>query len=205
MYLQNQFEENDPTLLLEVMRRYNFATLVTTVDGAPFATHVPVLTTASEGIVHIEGHMARANPHWQALQDGVSALVIFQGPHTYISPTLYRPDTMVPTWNYIAVHASGSAIVSHTAANKLAALQALVQHQEPGWQGSFDQFDTSSVDSLLNAIVVFDITVTRIKGKFKLGQHRLAQNRPEMQRSHEVGDENRRDIAQWMKRLGYWE
>lgn len=205
MYIPKHSKENDPALLLEVMQRYNLATLVTTVDGVPLANHVPVLTQSYDSILHIEGHLARANPHWQAMAGGATTLVIFQGPHTYISPTLYRSDTMVPTWNYIAVHASGTATVSHAAQNKLATLQALVQRHEPAWQERFDQFDASSIDSLLGAIVAFDIAVKQVEGKFKLGQHRLAQDRPEMQQSHETGDENRRDIAQWMRRLGYWE
>ncbi|MFT5588106.1 MAG: transcriptional regulator [Bradyrhizobium sp.] len=89
MYVPQHFREDDPALLLEVMQRYSFATLVSHVDGKPFATHVPVLARQIDGALQIDGHVARANPHWQALQTDPAALVIFQGPHTYISPTLY--------------------------------------------------------------------------------------------------------------------
>lgn len=205
MYIPKYFSQDDPAVLLEVMQRYDFATLITTLDGAPSATHVPVLARRTDGVLHISGHLARANPHWQTLQDGATALVIFNGPHTYISPTLYQPTAMVPTWNYIAVHASGKPTVDHSAHAKLALLRAQVAHHEPSWQASFDEFETCFLDSMLNAIVAFDITVSKVEGKFKLGQHRLAQNRPEMQQSHETGDDDRRDIADWMKRLGYWQ
>ena len=205
MYIPKHFVQDDPAILLEVMQRHDFATLITTLDDQPFATHVPVLAHRVDGVLHIRGHMARANPHWQALHDNATALVVFNGPHTYISPTLYQPVAMVPTWNYIAVHASGKAIIDHSAQTKLALLHAQVAHHEPSWQVTFDQLDTGFIDSMLNAIVAFDITVSKIEGKFKLGQHRLAQNRLEMQQSHETGDDDRRQIADWMKRLGYWE
>ena len=205
MYTPKQFEQTDPVLLLELMQQNNFATLISTIDGAPCATHAPVLTRQINGVMHIEGHLARANPHWQAMQAERDTLVIFHGPHTYISPTLYRSSAMVPTWNYMAVHASGRVVVDHSSEGKLAVLGALVQHHEPEYQRQFDQLDPPFRQSMLNAIVAFDITVSRLEGKFKLGQHRLAEDRPEMRTSHDAGDDNQRAIAQWMRRLGYWE
>ncbi|GAA4026441.1 FMN-binding negative transcriptional regulator [Actimicrobium antarcticum] len=204
MYVPQHFREEDPALLLEVMQRYNFATLVSTVDGMPFATHVPVLARQIDGVVQIDGHVARANPHWQALEAGPSALVIFHGPHTYISPTLYTKPNRVPTWNYIAVHASGNAVIEHDDASKLALLAALVQHHEPAYHAQFDQLDDGLRAGLLNAIVAFTIRVDRLEGKFKLGQHRLADDKPQMQAWHDAGGENEQAIAQWMQRLGHW-
>ncbi|MEB0135832.1 FMN-binding negative transcriptional regulator [Actimicrobium sp. CCC2.4] len=205
MYVPKHFCEDDPALLLEVMQRYAFATLVSTVDGKPFATHVPVLARQVDGALQIDGHVARANPHWQALQDDPTALVIFQGPHTYISPTLYVGQNRVPTWNYIAVHASGTAVIEHDSDAKLALLAALVQHTEPGYQPQFDQLDSGLRTGLLKAIVGFTIRVDQLEGKFKLGQHRLAEDQPGMQAWHEAGGDNERAIARWMQRLGHWD
>lgn len=204
MYLPKHFEQSDPAVLLEVMRRHNFATVVSNLDGVPFATHVPVVAREHDGIVTIAGHVARANVHWRALQTAPEALVIFQGPHTYISPTLYAKPNRVPTWNYIAVHASGKALIDDTAEGKLALLAESIAFHEPGYRPQFEALDDGLRDGLLNAIVGFTIQVDRLQGKFKLGQHRLAEDRPEMQAWHAAGGENERAIAAWMERLGYW-
>ena len=205
MYVPPHFEQNNPQLLLEVMQRYSFATLISTVDGAPFATHIPVLTQMIDGAVQIEGHMARANPHWRALQSTPQALVIFHGPHTYISPTMFKSKNRVPTWNYVAVHASGVVSLQDTHDAKLALLARLVAQQEPAYENQFTQTDDDVRNSLLGAIVGFTLCVQKLEGKFKLGQHRLADDKAEMQQWHESGGENEQALAQWMKRLGYWQ
>jgi transcriptional regulator len=204
VYIPPHFLQEDQTVLLEVMQRYSFATLVSKVNGAPFATHLPVSTRLDAGVVRISGHVARANPHWKALEADPQALVIFHGPHTYISPTLYQSTNRVPTWNYIAVHASGQATVDHTAEAKLDLLSTLIADHEPAYRTQFDAIDPTLRDGLVNAIVAIDITIEKLEGKFKLGQHRLADDKPEMQTRHEHGGENEREIAEWMKRLGYW-
>ncbi len=204
MYVPSHFSQDDPALLREVMQRYSFATMISTVDGAPFASHVPVLTREIDGMLHIEGHVARANNHWHALENDPQVLVIFHGPHTYFSPSLYDGKNFVPTWNYVAVHANGRATIDHSDEIKLTMLKALVAAHEPDYQSQFDQLDAAYRTGNLNAIVAFDIEVTKLEGKFKLGQHRLAVTRPEAQMLHESGNENQRDIAAWMKRLGYW-
>lgn len=204
MYVPKHFEQNDPALLVEVMRRHNFATLVSNLDGVPFATHLPVVVREADGVITIAGHVARANPHWRALLEAPDALVIFQGPHTYISPTLYAKADRVPTWNYIAVHASGKAIIDDTADGKLALLIESIAHHEPAYRAQFDNLDSGLRTVLMNAIVGFTMRAEHLQGKFKLGQHRLAEDRPEMQAWHATGGENERAIAGWMARLGYW-
>lgn len=205
MYIPQHFSQDDPSILLEVMQQYAFATLVSNHDGTPHVTHLPVSARMEAGAVRIGGHLARANAHWKALEHDPQALVIFQGPHTYISPTLYRSRDRVPTWNYIAVHATGRAAVSHAAEDKVAQLSALIARHEPAYRAQFDAMRPDLRDGLVNAIVAIDIAVEKLEGKFKLGQHRLADERPEMQMRHEQGGENERAIAEWMKRLGYWQ
>lgn len=204
MYLPKHFEQNDPALLLEVMQQQSFATLVSLVDGAQFATHVPVVARAGDDGIEIDGHVARANPHWRGLQSSPEALVIFHGPHAYISPTHYTQQNRVPTWNYIAVHASGPATVHESDAAKLAILAESIDHHEPAYRAQFDALDLSYRAAMLDAIVGFTIRVGQLQGKFKLGQHRLGEDKPELQAWHEAGGENERAIASWMRRLGYW-
>ena len=204
MYVPKHFAHDDPADLLAVMRQHAFATIVASVDGEPFATHGPVrVERADDGAMTIEGHVASANPHARSL-DGGRALVIFHGPHTYISPTLYRSRGRVPTWNYIAVHATGTASTVDAGDAKHAILTRLIADHEPTFNTTFETFDERQRDGLLNAITGFTIRVDKLEGKFKLGQHRLTDDLPEMQRIHEHGDAERQDIARWMKRLGYW-
>ncbi len=205
MYIPKHFAHDDRAHLLEVMRTHSFATIFATVDGEPFATHAPVRVDEFDGgALQIEGHVATMNPHARALADGARAMVVFQGPHTYISPTLYASAGRVPTWNYIAVHATGGARTIDAPEAKRAILQRLIADHEPAFAARFDAFDDRLRDGLLGAITGFRIVVDKLEGKFKLGQNRLADNRPEMQAVHEEGDPDRRAIAQWMKCLGYW-
>ena len=204
MYIPKHFAHHDHADLKAVMRTYAFATVFASVDGEPFASHAPVrIDDATDGMLRIEGHVASANPHARTL-DGARVMVVFHGPHTYISPTLYRSAGRVPTWNYIAVHATGIARSIDDLAAKHALLTRLIGDHEPDFNATFAQFDDRHRDALLSAITGFEIVVDKLEGKFKLGQNRLADNVPEMQSVHENGDADRRAIAQWMKQLGYW-
>jgi transcriptional regulator len=106
MYIPHAFREENVETLVEFMRANSFATLVSVLDGAPFATHLPLLADWQDGEVMVSGHLARPNAQWRAFGEGES-LAIFTGPHAYISPSLYEKRESVPTWNYIAVHAYG--------------------------------------------------------------------------------------------------
>ena len=204
MYIPKHFAHHDQSDLKTVMRTYAFATVFASVDGEPFASHAPVrVDDSAKGVLRIEGHVASANPHSRAL-DGARVMVVFHGPHTYVSPTLYRSAGRVPTWNYIAVHATGVARSIDDLAAKHALLTRLIDDHEPSFNATFAQFDARHRDALLSAITGFDIVVDKLEGKFKLGQNRLADNVPGMQAAHETGDADRRAIAQWMKQLGYW-
>ena len=107
MYIPAAFVESDPTALHGFIEQHSFGLLVSQLDGQPFASHLPFLLDRAAGTQGtLIGHMARANPQWRQ-SDGQTALVIFSGPHAYISPTWYEADQVVPTWNYAAVHAYG--------------------------------------------------------------------------------------------------
>lgn len=205
MYLPKHFAEDDPAILLDVMQRHTFATLVSVHEGLPVISQVPLLAQQHEDGIRIEGHVARANPHWKALEANAHAVAIFHGPHAYISPRLFINTDRVPTWNYVSVHASGPAIVHHDAQSKRSMLERLVAHHEPSYQAQLDGIDVALIDTMFNAIVSFEIRVDKLEGKFKLGQHRLPDNKPEMQALHEQGSEDERALAQWMKRLGFWQ
>ena len=128
MYLPKHFEQHDRALTLEVMRAHSFATMVSVDDaGAPFATHLPIIVseigTGDAAKIVLEGHVAKPNPHWKYLAARPDVLVMFQGPNAYQSPRVY-PDLMrVPSWNYVAVHATGRARLIEDARGKDALLK----------------------------------------------------------------------------------
>ena len=180
MYLPHHFAEDDTAALRQLMGRHDFALLVTTQDGAPFATHLPLLVEPDTG-PHgtILGHMSRANPQWRGFAEGVEALAIFHGPHAYISPSWYADEPAVPTWNHAAVHAYGTPTVidDHNAA--LAILERLVTVQEAGraepW--SLDNVPDDFRDTQMRGITAFEMPITRLEGKFKMGQNKPAEDR----------------------------
>ena len=105
LYIPRAFAETDQATLIQIMRDNSFAVLFSMCDGTPFATHLPLLVDVVDESVILTGHFAKANPHWQ--QSNEEVLVVFSGPHAYISPTWYEAENTVPTWNYVAVHACG--------------------------------------------------------------------------------------------------
>jgi transcriptional regulator len=203
MYMPSHFASDDPDLIDEVMRRYAFATLVgTDADGLPFATHLPVVAErASEGGWRIEGHVARANPHWKWLEQTPRALLVFQGPHGYVSPSLYEQKLSVPTWNYVAVHVYGEITTVHDATDKDALLKRLIGRNEPGYAQQWRDLPEDFQQKMLGAIVGLRLVPTRVEGKFKLSQNRPATDRARILEAQRAGSAIEQDMADWMARL----
>ena len=174
MYVPPAFREDDVDILVAFMRAHSFISLVSVLDGAPVASHIPIVVDAAEGQVSLSGHLAKANPQWRAF-DGRPSLAIFSGPHAYVSPSLYEKRESVPTWNYIAVHASGAPRIV-TRADDPAAIEALlaamIQQYEAAYQAQWDGLPAAFRDSMLTGIVAFTMPVTRLEGKCKLSQNR---------------------------------
>ena len=179
MYIPESFAETDLSTLHEFIRRHSFATVVTQHDGLPFASHLPLSLDSSIG-THgaVLGHMTRNNEQWRDFADGAEVLVMFQGAHAYVSPSWYEPNPMsVPTWNFTAVHAYGRArILSED--ELLATLHQLVVENERAFVSPWKlEFTQAMRERMLGAIVGFEISLSRIEGKFKLSQNRSVQDR----------------------------
>ncbi|WZO97695.1 FMN-binding negative transcriptional regulator [Isosphaeraceae bacterium EP7] len=177
MYTPASFAETNQAKLHDLMRRNSFALLASQSPGGLVASHLPLLLDAEAGPRGtLFGHMARANTQWREAQGPVMA--VFSGPHAYISPTWYAETGMVPTWNYVAVHAYGILTPVEGRDDLLDILRRSVDVYEAGRQPPW-LFDESgvNVDGLLKAIVGFRIELTRLEGKWKLGQ-----NHPEPRR-----------------------
>jgi len=181
MYVPAHFREDDPATLATLMRAHSFAQLVTAdADGAPFATHQPLLYEPDGGTHgRLLGHIARANPQWQHFTLGKPALAIFQGPHAYVSPRWYAVRPAVPTWNYAAVHAYGTPKVIEDATQVRALLERLTRTYESGqpqpW--SLAEEPESFLQGMQRGIVAFEIPVDRIEGKWKMSQNRKPMDR----------------------------
>ncbi len=179
MYIPPHFTVPGKETLLRLLPAASFATLVSTDgEGLPFATHLPFSYDPDRGENGtLIGHMARANPHGSLLE-GQEALVIFQGPHAYISPSFYTTDINVPTWNYIAVHAYGTPQIVSDPERVLGLLERLTleneQDQPDPW--SPRGFDQKRLHGLMRGIIAFEIPVSRLQGKAKLGQNKSAED-----------------------------
>jgi len=202
MYTPSHFSSDDPAIIDEVMQRYPFATLTGhDSDGALFATHLPVIVQRDADTWLIEGHVARANPHWRWLEESPQALLVFQGPHGYVSPSLYEQKLSVPTWNYIAVHVYAEISTLHEADQKDALLKRLIARNEPAYAEQWRGLPADFQQKMLGAIVGLRMVPTRIEAKFKLSQNRPAADRARVLASQREGNETERDMADWMARL----
>ncbi len=172
MYLPAYAVERDEATLLAFMREHPFATLITAPGGAPFATHLPLLIEEEGGALYLRLHVARANAQWQHLRDDPRALVVFQGPHALVHPAWYAGAPNVPTWNYTAVHASVEARVLPDAAAAEVA-RAMLRTFTPDAPPIPDVYEAR----LLQAVVTFELRVTRLEGKFKLSQNKSPEDR----------------------------
>src|SRR6266508_1850880 len=174
MYVPKSFQIEDLTELHAFMRAYNFASLITQHEGAPFASHLPFLLDAERG-PHgtLLAHMARANPQWRDFAAGGEALVIFQGPHAYISPSWYEIHPSVPTWNYAVVHAYGIPRIVEDHATLHHMLETLVDTHEAAFAQPWRMdLPHDYLEKMMRAVVGFEIEITRLEGKLKLSQNR---------------------------------
>lgn len=169
MYNPKHFQQTDERTLWDFIDEHSFGTLLTIADGQPFASHVPFLVERDAKRLHC--HVARSNPQWHMLASAPAALVIFSGPHGYISPTWYAEPGGVPTWNYAVVHARGEARSVDDGEHKrrhVETLAAKFERRSPTpWVPDFDP-------RRLDGIVGIEISVDALAGKFKLSQNRSA-------------------------------
>jgi transcriptional regulator len=178
-YIPQQFRVSDEQALHDFMQTYDFATIVSTSPDGMVTSHLPVLVRPSGPSIVIVGHLARANPHWQLMDGATPTLAIFHGPHGYVSPTWYATAPAVPTWNYGVVHAHGRPMVSEDPSFVRGVLEDLVRRYEGrranGWRP--ESLPTDFYDRMRRAIVAFEMPVSRLEGKFKLGQNRSVEDR----------------------------
>ncbi|HEY3331819.1 MAG TPA: FMN-binding negative transcriptional regulator [Capsulimonadaceae bacterium] len=178
MYSPAAFQVADQGVLLRFMREHAFSTMVTGTGGTLVASHLPFVVHEHGEQIVLRTHMARANDQWRGFDDTTEALVIFQGPHAYVSPSWYASDRAVPTWNYAVVHAYGIPRVA-THEELHATLKDSVDVNESRLPNpwSLDQVPAEFIETLMGSIVGVEIKVTRLEGKFKMSQNRSEADR----------------------------
>lgn len=206
MYLPPLFEETRVDVLHALIREHGFATVVTLAAGALNANHLPLLIDPEPkpfGTLH--GHVSRANSMWHDTAPDVDALAIFHGPASYISPTLYptkrETGKVVPTWNYVVVHAYGRLRFYEDRDRLLGHVRQLTDRHEGGRPEPWHVSDAPEdyVAGQLRGIVGLDMTITRLIGKWKVSQNRPAMDRQGVVDGLSAGDDNAAAMAALVK------
>ncbi len=205
MYVPRRYSQDDTAVAHDLIRSNVFATLVTEVSDRPEANHVPVVLDAERGeLGSLRFHLARANPTSKALAETQEILMVFVGPHTYISPDWYANKNLVPTWNYAVVHAYGMPRTMDDGELRrlLDDLSASQEERLPKAAWTTDKMPPELVDKMCKAIVGFDLPIAELLSKWKFDQHKGVDDRKgAVAALEELGGESRRAVAVTMRAL----
>ena len=201
MYIPKHFEEKDIKKLVEFMKEFNFAVLISANENKPTATHLPfIIEEAGEEII-LKSHMAKANPQWKSFKGKDEVLVIFSEPHAYISPSLYDHERNVPTWNYVAVHAYGIPELITGEKDTVSLLESTFDTFEKAYKTQWDNLEADYKNKLLKGITAFKIKVNKLEGKFKLSQNKTNEERERIINSlKSTEDDIKNALADYMKK-----
>jgi transcriptional regulator len=202
MYISTIYQNHDQAEIKAFIAANSFGLLINTVAGRPYATHIPLLlTTNAAGEEVLAGHISKANSQWKTFVEPSEVLVVFSGPHTYISSSWYD-HANVPTWNYIAIHIYGSLqIVDETTLRN--DLRSLVNKHEaasakPVVMGS-DDLPEKMVTREMRGIIGFHIKINEIQAAYKLSQNRDDHNHTNIiSELHKTGDAQAAAVADAM-------
>ncbi|EEL55107.1 FMN-binding negative transcriptional regulator [Bacillus cereus] len=199
MYIPKYFAIQDEEMKYEIMEQNSFATLFSQHNGEPYATHLPLLLNRETLTLH--GHFARLNEQWKDIGTQ-QVLAIFQGPHSYISPSWYETNNAVPTWNYVAVHVYGELEIVEDEKTLVDSLQDLVnKYEDPESTYSLNDVDPNYMGGLSKGIVGFKIKINKIEGKAKLSQnHSVERQNLVVEKLEKVGSEESKRIAELMRK-----
>jgi transcriptional regulator len=203
VYIPEFNRQEDRSTILAFMRANPFAILITTAEAIPFATHLPFLIDETGDQIVVQGHMARANAHWKSMNESEESLVIFHGPHAYISPSLYESRKSVPTWNYAAVHVYGEPTLFSDEEGLRATLHRMIDTFESSYMAQWSELSEQYQSQMMKHIVGFEIKVKRLEAKFKLSQNRTKGEQARViQCLNQSKDSNVSGVAELMQQEG---
>jgi transcriptional regulator len=194
-YAKNENEED----LKDFIRKNGFGIVVSTVDGKLWATHIPLILVGGK----LQGHISRGNKQWRALPQNEEVMVIFLGPHTYVSSSWYDHEN-VPSWDYVAVHVYGKAHIQ-SEEELIESLRQLTNKYEKDSVHpiSVDTMSEKFVHAELRGTIGFEITIERMEASYKLSQNRDEKNHTQIISELEKrGDENSVSVANEMRKYG---
>lgn len=174
MYIPKPYEEKDQAEIEALVREFGFATIVSNKDGLPVATHIPFeLEVQADGSWLLNAHLSKANPQWKTFETAGEVLVIFMGPHTYVSPSWYNHKN-VPTWNYRAVHVYGtvSLVEGEQVEKSLRTLMARYENAHANKPLSYEEIPAQMLKTDLRGLIGIQVKVSRIEAVAKLSQNR---------------------------------
>ena len=201
LYTPTHFAVDDRAIAAALVRAGPFATLITQAADEPIVSHVPLLLVEEGDNWRLLGHVARANPQWEAWRDHRRVTAIFHGGDAYISPRLYSTRKAVPTWNYAVVHARGVIEPSHDSEAKEVVLKALIDQHDRAYRSQWDALDLAYREGMKGGIVAFSIAVECIEAKFKLSQNRPEPDRARVLQAMQTGNDKERMLATWALRV----
>lgn len=185
---------------ISFMQRFSFATIVTVNDGVPSATHLPFVVSQRDEQIVLTSHFAKVNPQATEILN-CRPLVIFTEPHAYISPRHYESEQSVPTWNYIAVHAYGTAVIIDSPEAKAQLLEHTIQFYETGYLKQWNGLSQDYKLNMMKGITGFEIVVDELQGKKKISQNRTEKERENIITELSKSDISaERDIAAYMEK-----
>ena len=200
MYIPKINLATDKDEIVAFMKQFSFATLITSKDNLPIATHLPFLVTIKDDNIMLTAHFAKANEQWKDIEHH-QALVIFSEPHAYISPKNYEKELNVPTWNYISVHAYGQGKLITATEKTFEVLEATIDNFEISYRQQWDNFPEEYKLKMANGIVAFEILVTDLQAKKKLSQNRSdIEKQKIIDTLSKSNDTNEQLIAAYMKK-----
>lgn len=173
MYPPPHHQENEIQKMIAVVKQYPLAMLVSTPNGLPFVTHIPIIYNDTSG--KLVAHIDKFNPQVATLKNGAEVTVVFKGPDCYISPSIYTTKQL-PTWNYIIVHITGSITLINDPEEAKQTMIAMTSFLEQPDQKYILEEDNRAMKNAVKYIQAFDITITNWEGKFKLSQDKNEQD-----------------------------
>lgn len=201
MYIPQSFNFEGREGKVSFMKRYSFATIITPVNEIPVATHLPFVVTDTGDRLVLSSHFSAANKQAQQIALNTS-LVIFNGPHAYISPKHYDKELSVPTWDYIAVHAYGKARTIEDTASKLALLEQMIGSYEQEYMKQWKNLPDHFKFNMLKGIIAFEIEVTILQGQKKLSQNKTVAERQRIIKHLEENTGSvEHELAQYIREL----
>ncbi|QNR86149.1 FMN-binding negative transcriptional regulator [Pedobacter riviphilus] len=201
MLISNSFKFDDQSEQIAFMKRYSFATIITSYNNLPIATQLPFVVSEKNGKVFISGHFAKANEQVKYIEQHTS-LIIFAEPHAYISPSHYEKNESVPTWDYISVHAYGKANIISDEEAKEQALKEMITYYEKEYLVQWDSLSEKFKRGMMQGIVAFEIEVNNLQGVKKLSQNKSEQERKNIVTQLENSNNAvERELAPFIKNL----